>query len=66
MANNKKTTENTETKFTIKKLRDYSLKLFGVPTSTFDGATAKYDDSETFTVDEVKDIIKEWKKKEAK
>lgn len=56
------TAEAPETKFTIRKLREYSLRLFGVPTSTFDGATAELGEDETYTVKEVKEIIGKWKK----
>ena len=48
-------------KFTIEKLRENSLKLFGVTQSTFDGVT--YGE---FTVSEIKKIISNWQNKEVK
>jgi len=51
-------------KFTIPKLQKYAFELFGVPTSTFVGATTGLDGE--YTVEEVKQIIEDWKKKEAK
>lgn len=55
------------TKFPIEKLRQNCLALFGVTTSTFDGATLGYDGE--YSVDEIKKAIDKWQntkiKKEA-
>lgn len=51
-------------KFTIDRLRADSSKLFGVSTSTFDGATHELDGE--YTVEEMKNIIQKWMKKEVK
>ena len=51
-------------KFTIEKLRENSLKLFGVTQSTLDGVT--YGLSGEFTVSEIKKIISNWQNKEVK
>lgn len=55
------------TKFTIEKLRQNCLALFGVTTSTFDGATLGYDGE--YSVEEIKKAIERWQntkiKKEA-
>ena len=56
--------EQEEQKFTIPQLQRYAFELFGVPTSTFVGATTGLDG--VYTVAEVKNIINDWKKKEAK
>jgi len=56
--------EQTEQKFSIPKLERYALTLFGVPTSTFVGATHGLEGE--YTVAEVKQIIEDWFKKEAK
>jgi len=60
----KKDETASEQKFTIPALQKYAFELFGVPTSTFVGATADLDGE--YTVNEVKKIIEDWKKKEAK
>ena len=54
-------TAATEPKFTIERLRANCLTLFGVTTSTFDGAT--YGLSGEFTVEEIEKTIEKWKKK---
>ena len=66
MANKKdaNTPEQEAQKFTIPQLQRYAFELFGVPTSTFVGATTGLDGE--YTVSEVKQIIEDWKKKEAK
>ena len=72
MAKKKSTVETNETvstapKFTIEKLRSNCLALFGVTSSTFDGATHGLDGE--FTVEEIKNTIEKWKNttlKEAK
>ena len=51
-------------KYSIEKLRDNCLALFGVTSSTFDGATHKLDGE--YTVEEIKTTIEKWQKKEAK
>lgn len=44
--------------FTLERLRRECLKLFGVSTSTFDGATYKL--SGEYTVEKIRGIIKAW------
>lgn len=56
--------EAAEAKFSIEKLRENCLTLFGVASSTFDGAT--YGLNGDFTVDELKNIIAKWQNKEVK
>lgn len=56
--------EAAEAKFSIEKLRENCLTLFGVTSSTFDGAT--YGLKGDFTVEEMKKIIAEWQNKEVK
>lgn len=56
--------ESIVSKYAINQLRDNCLQLFGVGVSTFDGATCNI--ANKCTVDEIKNILKEWKKKEAK
>lgn len=51
-------------KFSVEKLRENCLTLFGVTTSTFDGATNGL--SGDYTVEEMRKNIAEWQKKEAK
>lgn len=51
-------------KFTIATLRKNCLKLFGVTTSTFDGATLGLNGE--YTVEEIKTVIEKWHKKEVK
>ena len=57
----------TAPKFSVEKLRENCMTLFGVTTSTFDGAT--HGVSGEFTVDEMKNTIEKWQntkiKKEA-
>ena len=65
-AKEKATASVDDRKFTIPKLQKYAFELFGIPTSTFVGATADLEPDAEFTVEEVKEIIKEWSKKEAK
>lgn len=62
---NKKTHSTANSpKFPISELRKNAMKLFGVTTSTFDGAT--YGCSGEYTVEQIRDIIVKWKKKEVK
>lgn len=64
------TTENSVTesktapKFTVEQLRPHALDLFGVTQSTYAGATHNLDGE--YTVDEMKDHINKWLKKEVK
>lgn len=51
-------------KFTLDKLRENSQELFGISPTVFDGAA--YGLSGEFTVLEMKKIISEWLKREAK
>lgn len=55
----KKAPTGQETLFQVEKLRENSIKLFGVSTSTFDGAMHRHEKSE-YTVNEVKSIINDW------
>lgn len=54
-----------EPKYTLEKLKEHSVKLFGVSESTFIGATTGLEDKE-YSVSEIKNIIAKWKAKEAK
>ena len=51
-------------KYSIPQLQKNAYELFGVSSSTFAGATLDLDGE--YTVDEVKKIISDWKKKEVK
>lgn len=51
-------------KFTVERLREKCFTLFGVTTSTFDGAT--YGLNGEYTVEEMKDKIAKWQNKEVK
>lgn len=51
-------------KFSVIRLREKCLKLFGVTQSTFDGAT--YGLNGEYTVEEMKTIIAKWQDKEVK
>ncbi len=63
------TTTTTKTKasavktFTYDSLRKGSRKLFGITQSTFDGATNDIDQSQKYSVEEIKTHIDEWLKK---
>ena len=48
-------------KYPLTRLRRDCRKLYGVSTSTFDGATVDYKPDEKFTVAEMGDIIKVWR-----
>lgn len=48
-------------KFTIERLRKECYRIFGVTTSTFDGAT--YGLKDKFTVEEMQKHLDEWRKK---
>lgn len=54
----------TEPKFPVSRLREKCFVLFGVTTSTFDGATYGLDGE--YTVEEMKDKIAKWQNKEVK
>lgn len=51
-------------KFSIEKLRENCQKLFGISRSTFDGAASGLENE--YTVQEMKENISKWMKKEAK
>lgn len=57
--------ETPAVKYQLSRLRDNAVKIFGVSTSTFAGATAKLPDGE-YTIEEIKNTIKVWKNKEVK
>lgn len=52
------------TKFSVEKLRENCRKLFGISAIVFDGAALN--SKGEYTVQEMKDIISKWLKKEAK
>lgn len=52
--------------FEIKMLRRDCMRLFGITASTFDGAFFGADTNKKFTLDEAKQQIEAWGKKEAK
>ncbi len=54
----------TPTKYPLAKLRENCLKLFGVTSSTFDGAT--FNLKGEYTVEEAKIAIEKWKRGIAK
>lgn len=54
-----------ERKFPLSRLAAHCQKLFGVPSSTFAGATAGLEDGE-YSKSEIEAVISEWKGKEAK
>ena len=51
-------------KFSVEQLRKHCVRLFGISSSTFDGAM--YGKKEPMTIEEAKAIIKGWLGKEAK
>lgn len=51
-------------KFSVEKLRENCQKLFGISRSTFDGAVSGLKGE--YTVQEMKENIAKWMKKEAK
>ena len=57
-------TQEAEPRFTVERLQQNAYELFGVPTSTFVGATAGLEG--LFTVEEIKARIESWSKEEAK
>lgn len=65
MANKAINTADEKTvKFPISVFRKNCVTLFGVTTSTFDGAT--FGKTGKYTVEEMKSIIKEWGESEVK
>lgn len=56
-------TAKQENTFPVGTLRSNSVKLFGCTSSTFDGAFFDQEDRE-YTVNEAKNIIEKWLKKE--
>lgn len=56
---------NPEPKYELKKLRENCVKLFGVTTSTFDGAMHSCNEKE-LTVNEAKKRIDTWLKRHVK
>ena len=60
------TKQPAEQTYTLEKLRANCKKLFGVSTTTFAGATAALPNKKQYTVAEIKKVIDEWLKKEAK
>lgn len=61
----KQNVSKAEPKYTLEKLKEHSVKLFGVSESTFIGATTGLTDKE-YSVSEIKNTIEKWKAKEAK
>lgn len=57
-------TVETKPKYSIEELRSNCVALFGVTSSTFDGAT--YGLNGDYTVDEMKQVIEKWQKKSIK
>lgn len=55
----------TAVKYQLAKLRDNAVKIFGVSTSTFAGATANLPDGE-YTIEEIKTVITGWLRKKVK
>lgn len=66
MAGKEKTSAEVKTsqKFPVGKLRENCIGLFGVSTSTFDGAT--YGMSGQYSVEKMKTHIEKWKKEGVK
>lgn len=57
---------NDSKRFTLSSLEKHCQKLYGVPTSTFAGATTGLDSVKEYSIDEIKEYIDKWKGKEAK
>lgn len=62
---NDKELPKEEIKYPLKILKDNCVKLYGVTSSTFAGATKNIPDGK-YSINEVRKIIKEWLKKEVK
>lgn len=58
------TTAAGEQKYPLDQLRKHTLKLFGVTSCAFDGAT--YGMAGEYSVEEIKKAIERWSAKEAK
>lgn len=58
-------TDKNERKFKKEKLREKAFDLYGVTTSTFDGAMYGHTENE-FTVKEAEEIIRKWQKGDKK
>lgn len=58
------TAKPLQTKYSIGKLRENCLKLFGISQSTFDGVS--YGLTGKYTVAEMKSVITKWQNKEVK
>ena len=56
----------TEPSFKLEKLREHCLEIFGITSSTFDGATFELDKERQYTKAEIKAQIEAWSKKEVK
>ena len=61
---NSVTESKTAPKFTVEQLRPHALDLFGLTQSTYAGATHNLDVE--YTVEEMKNHIDKWLKKEVK
>ena len=70
MSKNEKTVTQTEAKatpkFSVEQLGKNAYQLFGVTQSTYAGATFGLNADDVFTVQEMKDHIDKWLKKEVK
>ena len=58
-------TKKAETKFPLATLKQDCIKLYGITSSTFAGATMSLPDGE-YTIEEVRIVINKWLKKEVK
>lgn len=52
-------------KFTLSQLQKYAYEVFGVTPSKVAGATANLPEGE-YTIDEIRKVLEDWSKKEAK
>lgn len=59
-------TANDEIVYEYSQIRKDCLKLFGITTSTFDGATTDINKQNSYTIQEVQDVINNWLKKEVR
>ena len=64
MANKKAVAAAMQPKFKLSVLKENCVRLFGCSTATFAGATYDLDNSADYTVDEVRNVIADWNKKE--
>lgn len=58
-------TKKAETKFPLATLKQDCVKVYGISSSTFAGATMDLPDGE-YTIEEVRTVINKWLKKEVK